>query len=497
MVPPRIAVAGFQHESNSFAPFNTELGEFEKADGWPPLTTGAALLELFRPLNIPLGGFIDSDDIEPVPLLWASAEPAGPVTDHAFDVISHLICTGIAEAGPLDGLYLDLHGAMVVQSHDDGEGELLRRVRAVVGPDLPIIASLDMHANITRAMLALSDAMAVYRTYPHIDMAETGARCRDLMLARIARGRPFAKAFRKLPFMIPMPAQITAKEPFHSLYGSLPGRSALALAGLDFAAGFPLADIEECGPAVVAYGHDQETAKVAADALFADVVAVEEEFASNLMAVDDAVALAIRDGGPGRPVILADVQDNPGGGASSDTTGLISALVAAGAKGVVVGLLCDPAMVLAAREAGVGGQIGGPLGGRHGYDEVPLTGPFGVEALSDGQVVGTGVMFRDTTMSLGPMALLRVLDQSADVRIAVCSIRFQCLDQALFRALGVEPADCAILGIKSTVHFRADFEPIASSILAVESPGATICRNSAIPYRKLRSGVRLDIGTAG
>lgn len=466
-----------------------------KADGWPPLTVGRPLLDEFRPLNIPLGGFIASTDIEPVPIAWSSAEPAGPVTDDAFDRMSTLICDGLVEAGHLDGIYLDLHGAMVCESYEDGEGELLRRLRALVGPDLPIVVSLDMHANITAQMVELSDALVVYRTYPHVDMAETGARARALLLARLALGRPFTKAFRKLPFLVPLAAQFTGSEPFRSLYGSLHSHVTDQVLSVDLGAGFPVADIRECGPAVVAYGLDQDRVDAAADLLFADFLAAEPSFDCGLLTIEDAVARAMREGKAGAPVVLADVQDNPGCGATSDTIGLLRALVDAGARNVALGLLCDPLMAGAAHGAGVGGEIEGQLGGRFGYDAVPLRGRFLVEALSDGIVVGTGVMFRGSVMSLGPMARLRVLDTDAEVRVAVCSNRFQCLDQALLRSVGIEPQACAILAIKSTVHFRADFDPIASAVLSVEAPGANICRTSTVPFRRLRPGVRLDVGS--
>lgn len=494
MVRPRVAVAGFQHESNSFSPFDTDWREFEKADGWPPLTTGPALIDTFRPLNIPLGGFIDADEIEAVPLAWASAEPAGPVTDDAFDRMSALLCDGLKAAGRLDGVFLDLHGAMVVASHEDGEGELLRRIRAVTGPNLPIVVSLDMHANITPLMVELSDAIAIYRTYPHIDMRDTGARCRALMLARIARRRPFAKAFRKLPYLIPLAAQFTGAEPFRSLYGSLGGRTSPAVLSIDLGAGFPPADIYECGPAIVAYGLDQTSTDAAADALHADALAAEGRFDSALLSIGDAVARAMAEGAPGTPVILADVQDNPGCGATSDTTSLLRALIEAGAQNVALGLLCDPEIADRAHEAGIGARIEGQIGGRYGYDPAPLRGAFLVEALSDGIIEGTGLMFRGSIMSLGPMARLKVLDTQADIRVVVCSIRFQCLDQALLRSLGVDPQACSILVIKSTVHFRADFDPVARAVLSVEAPGANVCRAATIPYRRLRPGVRLGVG---
>ncbi|HEX6093432.1 MAG TPA: M81 family metallopeptidase, partial [Dongiaceae bacterium] len=169
---PRIAIAGLQHETNTFAPFGATFHDFEIADGWPELTRGADVLKVFPALNIPIGGFISAaDGADLVPIAWAAAEPCAHVSDDAFDRLSEIVCGGIAAAGAIDGIYLDLHGAMVTDSHQDGEGELLRRLRARIGADLPIVISLDMHANVTKAMSELCDGMTIYRTYPHIDMA--------------------------------------------------------------------------------------------------------------------------------------------------------------------------------------------------------------------------------------------------------------------------------------------------------------------------------------
>jgi microcystin degradation protein MlrC len=388
---------------------------------------------------------------------------------------------------------------MVTVSFQDGEGELLKRLRAIVGPDLPIIVSLDMHANVTAAMVELSDAMAIYRTYPHLDMAATGERCVKLMLERLRLGRPFEKAFGKASYLVPLSAQCTNMEPFKSLYASLPALESEAaqagdLLGIDVASGFPPADIFECGPAVVAYGRHKEPLHRAFDRVFNALLAAESKFSNPLVAPAEAVAIAMRDGRPGRPVVLADVQDNPGCGATSDTTTVIQTLIEAGAQKAAVSTIWDPASASAAHAAGVGSEIELQLGGRYGYDPAPLRRRFRVEALSDGELIGHGDIVGGGTLSLGRMAQLKVLETAADVRIVVGSVRTQCLDQVQFRGLGIEPKEQAILVVKSTVHFRADFDPIAAETIMVEAPGANPCRCAASPYRNLRPGVRLTVG---
>ena len=189
----RLAAAGFQHETNSFSPFVTGCDRFQMADSWPALTESAALWEVMGGLNIPIGGFLDAarDDPELTvsPLLWAAAEPAGLVTRDAFDRIMARMLGLLEQAGPIDGLYLDLHGAMIVQDYPDGEGEILRRVRGTVGPDLPIAVSLDLHAKISPDLAERATQIAIYRTYPHLDMGATGARCLPILKA-LASGAP-------------------------------------------------------------------------------------------------------------------------------------------------------------------------------------------------------------------------------------------------------------------------------------------------------------------
>ena len=205
----RIAVGGFQHETNTFAPGRATFEDFRKHDGWPGLVRGLGLFDAVAGINLPIAGFIEAarrDRHELMALTWCSAEPCSYVEHVAFERICDQLCGDLRDLGPLDGVYLDLHGAMVTEHLEDGEGEILRRVRETVGRHTPLVASLDFHANITRAMVEEATALAVYRTYPHIDMAETGARAYSL-LARALSGEILCKAFRKLPFLIPLTAQ--------------------------------------------------------------------------------------------------------------------------------------------------------------------------------------------------------------------------------------------------------------------------------------------------
>ena len=496
MKRPRIAIAGFQHETNTFAPFATSWADFLKTDVWPGLTRGAAIGEVFAGLNIPISGFMAAGrDWDLVPLVWAAAEPAGRVSDEAFERITAMICDGIAEAGAVDGVYLDLHGAMAAESHDDGEGEILRRVRAVIGPDLPLVASLDFHANLTAAMVDRASALTIFRSYPHLDMAASGARAWALLAELLEHGAPFAKAWRQLPFLVPLSAQATTRPPLDALFADLDEPMAAGLVSRDVAMGFPAADIHDAGAAVIAYARAQAQAEAEADRLYGRLVEAEPRLDNPLLAEGEAVARAMameQD----KPVVLADVQDNPGAGASSDTTGLLRALVEGGARGAALACLWDPEAASAAHEAGVGARLSLALGGRYpaATGSAPYRADVEVEALTDGRFTCTGAMYGGCRAELGPMARLKVLHRDAEVRVVVSSERFQCLDLAIFRHMGLEPTAERILAVKSTVHFLADFAPIAAEVLFVESPAAHPCRLDGVTYRALRPGVRLGPG---
>jgi microcystin degradation protein MlrC len=483
----RIAVGGFLHETNTFAPTKAAHDDFARS-----MALGGDVLRNIRRVNIGLAGFIEDAEAlgwEVVPTLFCYANPSAHVAKDAYERIAKVIVDGIASAGAIDGVYLDLHGAMVTEHFDDGEGEILARVRKVVGKDVPLVASLDLHANVTPLMIEQADALIAYRTYPHVDMADTGRACaRHLALLLSSRQR-LAKAFRQLPFLVPISWQATFDQPAKGIYERLAALQSPSVPTLSLAFGFPAADFEHCGPSVFAYGETQADADAAADAIARLVASHENDFDGKIYAPDEGVAYAMELAKTAKkPVVIADTQDNPGAGSDSNTTGMLRALVRNKAERAAIGVIYDPESAKAACQAGSGASIRLSLGGKSGIPgDEPYRETFAVEKVSDGNFIAPGPFYGGRKMKMGPSACLRI----GDVRVVVASHKAQLADQAMYRYVGIEPTEQAILVNKSSVHFRADFEPIAEKLLICAAPGAMPADPASLPWKRLRPGIRL------
>ena len=487
----RIAIGGMQHETNTFAPSRADYAAFEAGGAWPGARYGEAVFAAVEGANIPAAGAIEAlraQGHELAATAWAAASPSAHVTTDAFERIVGGLISELNKQLPVDGVYLDLHGAMVTEAHDDGEGEILRRVRAVVGPRVPVAASLDLHCNFTRAMFERCDALVAYRTYPHVDMAESGARAAGLLDRMLRSGKPPAGHYRTLDYLTGLPSQSSFADPCKTLYADIGRNHDVALS---FTPGFPMADFPECGMAVFGYGSDESSTFKAVERLHGMVCDAEKDFALELHLPDDAVARARRRGEPGAPVVLADTQDNPGAGGNGDTTGLLKSLIRQDAQDAVLGLLIDGEAARMAHEAGQGASLPFSLGGKSKIPgDTPCAGEFTVERLGDGRFTCTGPMFKGFRMQLGPMALLRS-SAAPGVRVVLASRKCQAGDQEMFRHLGVEPRRSRILALKSSVHFRADFEPFASEVLVVKSPGPALADPAEFNWTRMRKGLRL------
>ena len=495
----RILIAGYQHETNTFAPSLADWAAFTRGDSFPPFMRGAEMQMKLTGVNVPVGGFIEAARERGWtlwPSAWAGAIPSSYVTADAFERIAAAICDDVRDAlahGGLDGIYLDLHGAAVAEHADDSEGELLARVRAIVGPALPLVASLDLHANVTERMLRMADALVAYRQYPHVDMADTGALAAQLLQRRLQLGRREATSARRLPFLIPLNAQSTWMQPAQGLYEQLRALDAELGTVSSFCMGFPASDFAECAPMVWSHG---AAAREAVDRLYA-AVAEPTQWRPDHRDAHEAVqqALALADGAD-RPVVVADTQDNPGAGGDSNTTGMLHALLQQGAGRrypgqVALGLMFDPAAAAAAHAAGVGAELDLAVGTAvptfTGHlSDPPVQGRWRVLALADGRCTLTGPMMTGVSVNLGPSACLE-LD---GVRVAVVSGKKQLLDRQLLRMVDVHTERMRIVVVKSSNHFRADFTPYASHVLVAKAAGPMAADPADLPWHKLPDAIR-------
>ena len=478
----RIAVGGFMHESATFVDAPTTWDDFARTGAWPGYHEGDAMLKIMEGLNIGLPCFVDEvrkAGHEVIPIAWTMAQPAGPVTSHAFERITATLVDGYRRSGA-DVIFCELHGAMVADEFDDAEGELLRRIRAVVGPDVPVVGTLDLHVNMSDLMVETTNLLSAYRTYPHVDWGETGRRVARWLDRALGWGPRPAKAMRRMPFLIPVTAGCSMISPVKEIYTLLEQIETETGVHLSFVPGFPPADIADCGPAVFGYGADQATVDRAVDRLTDAVNAAEPVFAAQrVQPVTEAVANAIRiSANAKKPVILADTQDNPGAGSPSNTTGIIKELLRQGAESAVVGNFHDPELAAAAHAAGVGAHLNAPI------SDVP--GPWTVVALSDGAFEGTSPMLRSKVAQMGKTAVLK----QDGVEVLVISIRQQPIHTEAFSHIGVDPRQRKIVALKSSVHFRAGFQPIAQEVITCASPGMNLADPADFVYRKLPGNIR-------
>jgi microcystin degradation protein MlrC len=481
----RIAVGGIMHETSTFVSTPTTLADFENGLG---LYRGGEIAEKFRGTNTCIGGFLDGAErhgFQAVPLLWGFAYPNGLIRRADYEALKTELLDRLRQAdeadGPVDGVLLDLHGAMVVEGIDDGDGDVLAAVRACIGSDRPLMAAQDLHANHTALRVRSANALVGYDTYPHIDMAERGREAADL-IARTLRGEvhPVA-ALTQLPLFWGTRCQVTAHPPMDEVLRRVheleqrPG-----ILSVTIATGFPWADVPDVGSSVIAVADgDRALAQRVADELGEWVWANRRRWYHPLVSVRDAIADGDRAGR--YPVLLADHGDNTGGGAPGDSTEVLRTMIDLKLQDALLLYLVDPQVSQVAHAAGVGARIRVEVGGRSD----PVQGPpvpmhAEVVGLSDGRFHYDGPMYAGLTGNLGPSAWLR----QAGVSVVVVSGRMQPLDTAFARSLGIDCRRMRYIAVKSAAHFRSGFEPIAGSIHNVDAAAILTHDFSRLAYRK-------------
>ncbi len=482
----RVLSAEFAHETNTFSKIPTTFAHFESQDCY---LDAASAIAARGDSNTELAGFLDAaraHSWEMQHVLSASAQPAGRVTRDAFERLTAPIVAAAAQrVGQLDGILLGLHGAMVTEDHDDGEGELLERLRAIVGTTIPIAITLDLHANVTHAMCRHANIIVSYRTYPHVDMRDTGRRAADILQRAMAGEIQPVTVRVQLPMldevnggrtdvgdMLPRLARARAHEEHADVFA------------VSINAGFARADIREIGPTVLVTAQgDLERHRAFAQELAQDIWACRHTLASRFLSVEEAAAQGAAHDGKGGPLVVADYADNPGGGGYGDATALLKALLDAGVRRACFGPMVDPQTVLALQQTPIGTMVSVRLGGktdaRLGGAPLDLIGSL--EHKSDGRYFADGPMTGGLHRTWGPTVVLRV----QDIDILVVSLPAQILDLAQFTTFGIDPASRNVVALKSMQHFRAAFEPIAAAVIVCDSGALCTPDLTTLPYQHL------------
>jgi microcystin degradation protein MlrC len=484
----RVLTARFMHETNTFSRVATDMALIRRRD----FHLENEIPQAFRGTRSALGATFEAADkygwslIHPVS---ANPNPSGIVTDDAFEQITGIILDACQHKGPIDGVLLHLHGAMVTDSHEDAEGELLARLRRRLGPQTPIVVTLDLHANVTQNMADNANALIAFRTYPHVDMYERAWQGAEL-LDRAMRGEVWpVTVIARRPMVYGLDRGRHQSGPMAELLarGEAIERRGEALT-VSICAGFSRSNIRDVGPSVTVTTDGAAAHARAIAESFMDYAWETRDFSSfSLISIAEAVALA-RGGKPGdKPLVVADYTDNPGGGGYGDATAFLKGLVEAGIDKVAFHAICDPVAVQQGMRAGVGAKTTLALGGK--IDPAMGGGPLSLDGeivcLTNGKFIAYGPMGGGVERNYGPSMVFRV----GGIDIVVITNNGQATDLGQFASLGIDPTRYTTVAVKSMQHFRAAFAPIAREIVLVDT--GALCSEIYTPelFTKVRRPV--------
>lgn len=479
----RIVLAMMKHETNTFSPVPTPWSRFQEWGAY----FGDEVVRAYERTNMTLAAYMAvarRAGAEIVTPIAAEAMPSGPVAAAAYERMSEAILEAVT-AG-CDAVMLDLHGAMVAETTDDGEGTLLARIREIA-PGIPICVTCDLHCNLTQAMVDNCDALIGYKTYPHVDMYEVGTMVAEILLGKLKGEIDPVMAWSRVPLLSQTLRQGTDDEPFASLIAMTQEAEAggEVLAATVFG-GFALADIHDAGIStlVIADG-DGRAAQAVVDRLRDRIWRHRDDHLYVHEPLAQAVARAkeLDDG----PVLLLDHADNCGSGGNQDVMTVLAEVIRQNLEDVVAGPIWDPKAVAEMARAGVGATLTLQLGGRTDMPSIgrlgePLTVTGKVKVLSDGEWVVRGPMYHGLRVSMGPTALL----DTGGIEILVVSHHHEPWDQGCFKAVGVDPAHKRYVLLKSRIHYRAGFAPIARHTITCDGVGVTTSDNALLKYENVR-----------
>ncbi len=483
-----VLTAEMSHETNSFSRQPTDEGAFRRRY----VLMGAAAIAERGQANTELAGFLDAGRAsgwQVNHVLSAAAGPSGKVTRATFNWLCDPILSTIKRHS-FDGLLLGLHGAMDLDFCQDGEGELLRRIRTEVGKNMPIAITLDPHANVSEQMCALADIVVSFKTYPHVDMRETGRHGGEILHRTMAGEITPRTILVRRPMLEEVNGGRTDIGPMVQRISEARAYEEQAdVFAVSINAGFASADVADVGPTVLVTGQGD----FAVHAAFAETIADDiwnrrHEVLNDYLSVEEAAAIAAAYEPNEGPLIIADYADNPGAGGYGDSTELLRALLEAGVRDACLGPMVDAAVAQELGSAVVGGRVHVTLGGKTDprFGGEPLTLEGELVSVSDGRFTGDGPMIHGLSGSFGPSAVLRVGDiEGGGIEVLVVTVARQILDLQQFKAFGIDPKRRRVVALKSMHHFRAAFEPIAGQVIVCDSGALCTPRYHRLPYRNV------------
>ena len=479
----KILTLQFRHETNSFCP----LPANEQAYRNCRYLVGQKAVDSLRDYKIEIGAFIkhfeNRSDIELVHTIALYATPSGPVTADVYDFVVNEISKVIAEKGPFDGILCDVHGAMVSAEHPDGEGDLFEMIRSKVGWDIPLIAPLDLHANVTEKMVCYANALFPYEEYPHTDIYETGLLAAKAMELTLDGKLKPTLAYRRIPFLLPLfPSGFPEMQVLYNYAKKLQEESGAI--SVRFSHGFFPSDIAEMGMAVlVVTDGNKELAENLANQMAAFIFENIPNLKRHYPDLDEVLdmAMTLNDGS----IAIGDASDNPGAGAIGDSTHILRRILERGITGAAIATILDPESVKACVKAGVGSTVELSLGGWSDatYSGGPLSVTAHVKSISDGKFLYKGKVTHGALADHGTTAVVEIAGNT----VLITTLSRQPFDLEIFRSNGVEPKDYRILVTKSSIHYMSDFSTVARKCISVSMPGYSVSVPEGYNYQNWKA----------